>query len=67
MGRLKDGVEAVDGTRQSWVASVPQRYGGEVTDKEVGIATLPPFHPSLLNLYRTPSGNTCDLKENARK
>ena len=63
MGRLTDGAEAVDGMMQSWVASVPQRYIGEVMDKEVAIATFPPFHPELLNLYRAPSGSTSDLKE----
>ena len=41
--KLEDVAKVVDGTMKLWVASVPQRYSGEVTGKEGSRLESPPF------------------------
>ena len=41
--KLEDVADVVDGTMKLWVASVPQRYSGEVTGKEGSRLESPPF------------------------
>ena len=41
--KLEDVAEVMDGTMKLWVASVPQRYSGEVTGKEGPRLESPPF------------------------
>ena len=41
--KLEDVAEVVDGTMKLWVASVPQRYSGEVMGKEGSRLESPPF------------------------
>ena len=41
--KLEDVAEVVDSTMKLWVASVPQRYSGEVMGKEGSRLESPPF------------------------